>query len=232
MMSLKKQYHRLVGTPSPFEAEPGLEVIYRDLFRRELDRLGEEDRFYPVGGAANYSLLYLILRIGTEFKPTSVLDIGAGESTLVWAMLRRHGLVGDVLTIESDAGWATRIGAQVEHEILVSPLAEAKVDGRPAMTYDWDVIRQRGPFDVMVCDGPNGTPRDSRCGILNMLTDPLPSDFLLLLDDAERPGEQDTIRKIHKRLSQAGCPYGAGVVRAAKTQMMFASGRYLPATFL
>jgi hypothetical protein len=232
MMTLQQRYHRMVGTSSPFQTEPGLEVIYRDLFRRELDKLGEEDWFYPVGGAANYSLLYLIVRIATGFRPRSVLDIGAGESTLLWAMLQRHGLIEEILTLENNADWAARIGARVDHEILVAPLKKAEVNGRPAMTYDWDLIRQRSAFEVMVCDGPNGTARHSRCGILNMLTDTLPEDFLLMLDDAERPGEQDTIRQIHKRLDQLGLPYQVGVVRAAKTQAIFAGGRYLPATFL
>jgi hypothetical protein len=231
-MTLRQQYHRLVGRSSPFLTEPGLEVIYRDLFRRELEQLGEEDRFYPVGGAANYSLLYLIVRIARGFRPHSVLDIGAGESTLLWAMLQRHGLVDEVLTLENDADWAARIGARVNHEIFVAPLKKAEVNGRPAITYDWDLIRQRSAFDVMVCDGPNGTARHSRCGILNMLTEALPQDFLLMLDDAERPGEQDTIRQIHKRLDHLGLPYRVGVVRAAKTQAVFASGRYSPATFL
>ena len=122
MTSLRQQFRRLTGKPSVFQPEPALEVIYRDLFLRELALLGEEDRFFPTGGAANYSLLYLILRLGSEFRPASVLDIGAGQSTLLWAMLQRRGFVGDLLTLENDPDWAARIGAQVTHEIMVSPL--------------------------------------------------------------------------------------------------------------
>jgi hypothetical protein len=117
MLNLRHQVRRISGDPGPFTAEPALEVIYRDLFLRELARMGEEDRFFPTGGAANYSLLYLILRIGLEFKPASVLDIGAGQSSLLWSMLRRHGLVGSVLTLESDREWAQRIGDQIDHEV-------------------------------------------------------------------------------------------------------------------
>jgi hypothetical protein len=60
----------------------------------------------------------------------------------------------------------------------------------------------------------------------------LPADFVLILDDAERPGEQDTIALIHDRLNADGVKYNVGVVRAAKTQAVFAAGRYIPATFL
>jgi len=232
MITLRQQLRRLTGTPSPFDAEPALEVIYRDLFLRELHRLGEEDRFFPTGGAANYSLLYVILRIAVELRPASVLDIGAGQSSLLWAMLRRRGLVGQVLTLEGDAGWGERIAAQVDHEVLVTPLVSASVAGRSIRTYDWARVGTGRRFDVIVCDGPNGTPRHSRGGILTMLADALPDDFVLVIDDAERAGEQDTVKAVHHRLQAAKRDYRVGVVRAAKTQVVFAMGRYVPAAFL
>ncbi|MGC9587630.1 UNVERIFIED_CONTAM: hypothetical protein PVV62_27635, partial [Salmonella enterica subsp. enterica serovar Rissen] len=67
MHSLRHRLRHWTGRADAFAPEPGLEAIYRDLFLRELKLLGEEDRFFPTGGAANYSLLYLILRIGVEF---------------------------------------------------------------------------------------------------------------------------------------------------------------------
>lgn len=232
MTLLRRQLRRLTGTPCPFERDPALESIYRDLFRRELAKLGETDDFFPIGGAANYSLLYLILRIGREMRPRSVLDIGAGQSTLLWSMLKAHGFVGSIVTLESDADWGARIGAQVAHEVRVTPLATRQVAGRAVRTYDWDRVRDGAPFDVIVCDGPNGTPRHSRSGILTMLDDTLPEDVALILDDAERIGEQDTIAAIHARLQALGIAYRVGVTRAAKTQAIFAAGRYVPATFL
>lgn len=231
MPTLRQQVRRITGQVDVFAAEPALEVVYRDLFLRELARLCEEDRFFPTGGAANYSLLYLILRIGSELRPMSVLDIGAGQTSLLWDMLRRRGFVGDVLTLENDADWAARIGAQVSHKILVTPLRATAIGGRTTMTYDWAAAKVGRCFDVIVCDGPRGTPRHSRGGILAML-DGLPTDFALVLDDAERAGEQDTVSAVHDRLKADGVNYGVGVVRAAKTQAVFAAGRFLPATFL
>ncbi|WP_133177321.1 MULTISPECIES: hypothetical protein [Bacteria] len=231
MPSLRHRMRRLTGRADAFAPEPGLEAIYRDLFRRELALLGEEDRFFPTGGAANYSLLYLILRIGAEYRPASVLDVGAGQSTLLWAMLQRRGLVGEVLTLENDAAWGARIGAQVTHPVMVTPLRPLYLGKRRTMTYDWAMARAGRRFDVVVCDGPRGTPQHSRCGILSMLGD-LPPDFALVMDDVERDGEQDTVAAIHNRLQADGVDYAVGVVRAAKTQAIFAAGRFLPATFL
>lgn len=232
-MNLRHPLRRIVSRPSPFTPEPAMEVIYRDLFLRELARLGEEDRFFPVGGAANHSLLYLILRIGCEYRPRSVLDIGAGQTTLLWSMLHRRGLVGDVLTLEHDPDWGARIRAQVDHQVVVTPLQPAPIAGRATMTYDWDAALADRTFDIAVCDGPIGVARHSRRGVLSVLDrQRLGSDFVLILDDAERPGEQDTIAAIHRRLQADAVSYAAGVVNAAKVQMIFAGGRYLPVTFL
>jgi hypothetical protein len=119
----------------------------------------------------------------------------------------------------------------VTHEVLVTPLASRTVGKREVTTYDWSAARAGRRFDVVLCDGPRGTPRHSRGGVLAMLDD-LPHDFALILDDAERDGEQDTVGAIHARLQADRVDYGVGVVRAAKTQVLFAGGRFLPATFL
>ncbi len=37
---------------------PAMEIVYRDLFLRDLKRLGIPDDFYPIGSAANHGLLY------------------------------------------------------------------------------------------------------------------------------------------------------------------------------
>lgn len=231
MPSLRQRLRHVTGRADVFAPEPALEVIYRDLFLRELALLGLDDRFFPTGGAANYSLLYLILRIGAEFRPASVLDIGAGQSTILWSMLQRRGCVGEVMTLEDDPEWGARIAAQVEHEVLVTPLRSVKIGGRSTMTYDWGAARDRRQFDAIVCDGPRGTPHHSRGGILSMLGT-LPTDFALVLDDAERDGEQDTIAKVHDCLQTDARDYQVGVLRAAKCQAVFAAGRYVPVTFL
>lgn len=213
-------------------SSPGLESSYRHLFLRELARLGEADIYFPVGGAANYSLLHLILRIAVEFRPTSVLDVGCGESTRLWSRLHDKGLVSRVLTLESDPEWAARIGREVGHPVQVSELRPTLVAGGTVNTYDWTGARAAaGPFDVIGVDGPHGEPRRSRAGVLALLDDTLPKDFVLFVDDAERLGEQETVGLIHDRLSAMGRDYAAGVLQAAKTQVVFAGGAYRRAAY-
>ena len=42
---------------------PGLEAVYQRIFERDLERIGAENKYYPVGTAANYGLLYVLLRV-------------------------------------------------------------------------------------------------------------------------------------------------------------------------
>ena len=212
-------------------ASPGLEGSYRHLFLRELAKLGEEDIYFPVGGAANYSLLYLILRIATRLKPPSVLDVGCGQSTRLWDRMRAAGLVGRVRTLESDEAWAAEIGPCVSHPILVSKLRPMETVRGTVDTYDWAEARSCGPFAVIGVDGPRGQPRRSRAGVLALLDASLPQDFVLFMDDAERPGEQETIGLIHDRLTAMRRDYSASAIRAAKTQVVFAAGAYREAAF-
>ena len=222
--------HFIAPRDPALAALPAMEPIYRALFLRELERLEEADIFHPVGGAANHSLLYLIARLADAFRPQAVLDIGAGQSSLLWSTLRRRGLVGDVTTLEGDPDWGARIGALVSHPVTVTPPTRQRICGRWHQSYDWTQVA--GPFDVVVCDGPNGVPRHSRGGVLALIEqDALAPDFALILDDAERPGEQDTVCAIHRALIRRGVAYRAGVTRAANTQVVFAAGRMLPATY-
>jgi hypothetical protein len=207
---------------------PAMESVYRDLFVRELERLGEQDIYMPLGGAANHSLLFLILMIAVRCRPKSVLDVGCGQTTLLWDRLRARGLVQAVTTLESDAGWASRIGAEVRHPILVSPLHPERCGPATIQTYDWSLAEGRGPFDVIVIDGPCGQPRCSRAGALRLIGENLPADFAIVMDDVERRGEQDTLTAIHDRLQAMGRPYETGFVRAANSQYVFAGGAYGP----
>lgn len=214
-----------------FRARPALEAVYQTIFMRDLARCGIEDDFYPVGGAANYSLLYLVLRIFRELDPGSVLDIGAGQTSILWSRLFGPDRPDRVLTIEHDPEWAEHVGGRMGHEILVSPLKERREGERMVKTYDWSAIRARGPFDVILCDGPPGVARWSRYGVISLVDETLPADFVIIMDDAERDGETQTVNAILGRLEAMGRRHRLGKVRGQKVQAVIAGGAYRAAAF-
>lgn len=214
-----------------FRTRPALEGVYQTIFMRDLARLGIEDDFYPVGGAANYSLLYLVLRIFRELEPKAVLDIGAGQTSILWSRLFGAEAADRMLTVEHDQEWADHVGARIGHEILVSPLEMRREGERIVQTYDWAAIRARGPFDVILCDGPPGATEWSRYGVMSLVDETLPSDFLIVMDDAERNGETQTVEAILSRLESMGRPAHLGKVRGQKAQAVIAGGAYRRAAF-
>lgn len=213
-----------------FRTKPALESVYQSIFQRDLERYGIEDDFYPIGSAANYSLLYLVLRICKEIKPRSVLDIGAGQTSMLWSRLAGSG-APKVLTVEHDPEWSRVVQTRIEQPILLSPLREARAGEHRVLTYDWDEIRAHGPFDVIVCDGPHGTTRWSRLGVINMLDETLPEDFVLVMDDAERAGERESVAALRARLETMGRKIRIGKVRGQKAQAVIAGGAYWPAAY-
>ena len=113
----------------------------------------------------------------------------------------------------------------------MTPLRRAVVAGLAVDTYDWEAVRAHGPFELAVVDGPRGTPRHSRRGLLSLLTPDLPDDFALVMDDASRFGERQTAGAVHRRLGELARPYQAGVTAAADAQIVFGLGRFAPAAF-
>ena len=202
------------------------EVVYQNLFHAALARHGIPDAFYPVGGAANYSLLYLLLRMIEELPVRTVLELGCGQTTLLLDRLDRDRRL-EVVSLEHDHEWSERIGSQVKHEVRHAPLLERTIHGRRAEAYDSDVATSGRKFDLVLVDGPKGARSYSRWGCLEMLESCLGDDFIVVFDDAERRGELDTIGAALELL--AGKDPGATMTRAANSQLVVAAGRFLPA---
>lgn len=172
---------------------PASELFYLQLFDGAVARAGlAVPPLYPVGSAANAGLLYAVFRLADEYPDLAWLELGAGQSTLLLDALAKAGRIGAALTLEHDAGWGGRIGAQVGHEVRTNPLRRAEVQGVTAETYDFTPERR---YDVVVVDGPIGTPRRSRWGALQILESTLADEFVVIFDDAERPGERETIAR-------------------------------------
>lgn len=205
------------------------EVFYQGMVESAAQSLSVSlPPLYPVGGAANWSLLYGLFRIATESKVRSVLELGAGQSTLLLdAVAADRDL--KITTLETDPLWAERIRNRVDTEVILCPLAEREIQGRKVLAYRdapvLDVV-----YDCIVVDAPVGTKRYSRWASLEILERCLGEEFVVIFDDAERKGEQDTI----KAFLGSNRARGASIhfVRGAKHQCYVFSGRFGEVAFL
>ena len=93
----------------------GRELIYQGLVHRDLDRLGITTRFYPLRSAASYSYLYLLLRLVQDHDQLRILELGAGQSSLLLDQLSQHFAL-QLTSLEHDEGWADRITRQMNSQ--------------------------------------------------------------------------------------------------------------------
>jgi hypothetical protein len=199
---------------------PLAELFYQQVFDSAVARSGiAVPPLYPVGSAANASLLYAIFRLADEFPGLAWLELGAGQSTLLIGALNRAGRIASALTLEHDPDWASRIGARVGHEVRAVPLRRAEVQQNSTEIYDFSPDNR---VDIALVDGPVGTSRRSRWGALKALEESLADEFVVVFDDAERPGERETIACFLAAKPVAGHVF----VHAMKSQCLVFTPKY------
>jgi hypothetical protein len=215
---------------------PELESVYRGLFVRDIAKAGMEDVYYPVGHAANYSLLYLVMRCVQELKFAEVLELGAGQTTILLDQAKR-ALAAEyrVRTIEHDLLWARKISALVSHEIVQADLAPLVVGGRRINYYDPKVIAgDDRKYDLVIVDGPPAfapATRYDRTGIASVVEGHLAPEFVIVFDDAERDGEVEAIGSCRHLLNSRGIRFLEGQVSGFKRQHVFATPAHARAAF-
>lgn len=217
--------HRVMTSCGLASSLHAKELLYQELFGWLCERNGLTKRFDPVRSAANHSLLWLLGRILEENELSSIIELGAGQTTLLLDGLCRESSTA-VLTLEADPFWAKEMGAKVEHEVRLAPLVPSRREGRELRGYDLSSLSAEQRFDLVLVDGPRGTRGLSRAGCLDLLDRHLADDFVVLFDDAQRVGERRTI-DVCRRLLRARAPELHEVeVTALKRQVVFASERY------
>ena len=201
----------------------GREVVFQGIVHRELDRLDIRDTpFYPLRSAATYSYLYLLLRAAQELPELRILELGAGQSTRLLDRLARQFPL-TCTTLEHDADWQQRLQGQVDGTVLHAPLVETRIFGTERPAYDRSVLAPGQRFNTLLVDGPRSSRRRSRWGCLQFIEESLEPEFLIIFDDAERPGELDTIAAALKMLDAKGCVYRTNLVRSVNSQFLIAT---------
>lgn len=206
------------------------EGVYAHLLDRALAAAKLDVRLFPAKRAGNHSLLYLVCRIVDTFAPGAVLELGAGETTRLLAAFQRASHT-HVVTLESDPEWARRVARAAGTEVTASPLVERVVRGHGTRGYDPGAIEGRR-FEMVVVDGPVGERTRSRWGTLEVLDRHLADEFVVVFDDVHRKGEIDTVLEAWRLFGEKGIEVEAGLTRAAKWQLVMATGRFAGAAWM
>jgi Methyltransferase domain len=148
-----------------------------------------------------------------------VLECGSGLTTLVMAsaavLMNRR-----VISLEHDASWAERVQRalpsrlQTTVDLNVTPI-------RSYPDFDWyDIEPASPPRDIgfVMCDGPPGKTRGGRYGLSQVLGSRLAPGCLVLVDDTQRPAEDEIVRRWCSELD-------GSVVHRASTYTVLSVGR-------
>ncbi|MFB8145827.1 class I SAM-dependent methyltransferase [Microbacterium sp. NPDC056003] len=145
-------------------------------------------------------LLYLADSIERR-QAELVVECGSGTSTLWAAMAMRHKGSGRVLALEHLDAYAEKTRAVLEAhglsewaEVRVCPLVDVSTPRGEFRWYDFDVESLGRSIDILLVDGPPGTTGPhARYPALPLLAPKLSEPSLIVVDDAERPDERETI---------------------------------------
>jgi hypothetical protein len=152
-----------------------------------------------LGFTANASYLRAVLDYA-EAMPGQIIECGSGLTTLLLALIAP----GAVWSLEHTEEWQRHVQTRLW-------LAGAKANVLPAPLtsygpFHWYEVPDALPpeFRLVVCDGPPGTTRGGRYGLLPLLGNRLARGSVILLDDAQRPDEQLVLKRWEK---EAGWRY-------------------------
>ncbi len=144
-----------------------------------------------------------------------VVELGSGTSTVLLArLLRQRWPAGGYrhVAVEHDAAWAGWVADQLDREGLAdgTSVLHAELGAHPKAAaglrwYDDAALRSGldaglagDPVDLLVVDGPPADTADTvlaRWPALPVLADRLAAGATVVLDDVERPGEQEVLRR-------------------------------------
>ena len=203
------------------------EQIYQGIFTQQCRVRGIDDVFYPVGAAASYSLLYLLTRVMSELPIKTVVEMGSGQSTVLLDKLMPEG--GTHQAYEQDRDWAARIGARVKRsKVKHSPLAQQAHEGQSYLGLTGIAPT---PFDLLLVDGPNGTDHLSRFDCVPLVAAHPGTEFIVIIDDADRPGEQETIAALSELLRKRGIDFKLNYLHGRNTHAVITTPTFRAASY-
>jgi hypothetical protein len=128
-----------------------------------------------------------------------ILECGSGLSTMLLAECCARN-ARRLFSLEDDLYWFNRVkSCLTQHGLELAQVVFAPL--RSYGPFDW-YSRYSLPescevnsFDLVVCDGPAGTTRGGRFGLLPVMRSVLPARCQMLVDDAERDHERHMVTK-------------------------------------
>lgn len=188
--------------------------------------------FSPGRWAVGYPMLYVMYRVLTGIKPTSILEFGLGESTKMTYQYKQWQSNASLCVIEQDKNWLTFFSEETFDVRPYVKLLDIKKavsrNAKDVFVYD-DLLSciDDNKYDLIIVDGPWGSKRNSRPQIIDIVNkDLLKEEFVILMDDYDRKGERDTVALLIQVLESKNVDYHFGTYSGIKELAIICSSKY------
>lgn len=167
-----------------------------------LERVGLAPDALPHLGSwkADTGLLHRIVDAVEELRPQTVVELGAGASSLVAAKALQLNGGGRLYSYDQHGGFVDATRRWLREEGLDATMRHAplraEIAGWPGPWYDLAGLPDQ--IDLLIIDGPPWTVHPYVRGAAESLFDRLAPGAIVLLDDGARPGERVVARRWRK----------------------------------
>lgn len=215
------------------------EILWSNIFHDTIKGSNwlQNQPFSPGRAAIGYPTLYALYRILDEFQPRSILELGLGQSTkMIGSYVKWKEQKGEEckhIVVEHDKNWIDFFKNSFElsksTEIMQMDLVKPYLDWENGTQIEVNMYKDFGAtltdkvFDLIFIDGPFGSDVVSRIDIIDLLPECLNDSFILMLDDAERNGEQNTLKMITNVLNENNIKYARNYYSGEKASAIITS---------
>ncbi len=167
----------------------------------------------PGNMAVGYPFLYTLYRMLDEIQPKNILELGLGQSSL---MVTAYGSSFECnhTIVEHDTEWINFFKSKLHgnnYNIFTPRLLQQDIEGNKVNVYD-DIspVAKDKKYDLIIIDAPYGSENISRIDTLNYMPEILDDNFIIMLHDAQRKGEINTIKMLENMLLESGIGFTCG----------------------
>jgi predicted O-methyltransferase YrrM len=146
-----------------------------------------------------------------EQRPSTIVELGSGASTLVVAAALRQNRAGYLRSIDHDEAFATitqrnliRLDLADVVRVKVAQLEFQDINGQSCLWYNLNDQDLPDVIDFLIVDGPPEpiVGEGGRLPVVAKLFDRIAENGFVIFDDANRPGEQRFLEEVER--SQPG----------------------------
>lgn len=209
------------------------EVQYSNVFK---DTINDSEwlinkSFSPNNSASNYSFLYILYRVLNEVRPKNILELGLGQTTKMTSQYAAYFKNSNLIVIEDNKRWietfSNVINLTNNMKLCHVDKEKVSIDSSVCLKYEnFDNFLDKKLFDFVIIDGPIGYnqkyPRSNIWDLLNYLN----KEFIIIFDDYERIGEQNTCKRLFNLLESRNIRYNKTIFKGLKDQLLIYTKNY------